>query len=151
MINYVNLDPPVTITVAGSHRLSGIGKAVLVVIVVDHLGAKHSVQLLVTIVPGLGRHSFAGGKTARKRVNMVVSNNSYLDLGEFQVPLRKGNNSSTLGHLDLNTAAEAAERQASEIAFPTVSDDFLRREATLAAFVSTTASSARVGANIWHM
>ena len=82
MPNYVVLDPPVTIIVAGNHRLSEIGQGVFVVIVVDRLGAEHSVQLLVTIVPGLGRHLFSGGAApATKGVNMVISKKSYLGFG----------------------------------------------------------------------
>lgn len=40
--------------------VEGVGKGVLVVIVVDHLSSKHPVRVPVTIVPGLGRHLFYG-------------------------------------------------------------------------------------------
>ena len=40
---HVQLDPPVTINVAGNHRLYGVGQGVLFVQVLDHIGSKHSV------------------------------------------------------------------------------------------------------------
>ena len=58
---YVHLNPPVTINVPGNHRLYGVCQVVLVVQVLDHLVSNHSVQLPVTILPGLGRHLFSGG------------------------------------------------------------------------------------------
>ena len=76
--HYVHLNPPVTINVAGNHRLYGVGQGVLVVQVLDHLGAKHSVQLPVTIVPGPSRHLFSRGSAAMKGVNMTIAKNSYL-------------------------------------------------------------------------
>ena len=66
MNHYVQLDPPVTINVAGNHRLYGVGQGVLVVQVLNHIGSKHYVQLPVTVVPGLGRHLFSGGSAARE-------------------------------------------------------------------------------------
>ena len=60
MLSYVHLEPPVIRNVAGGHRLSGVGKGIMIVDVEDQLGIKHPVQLPVTIVPGLG-HLFSGG------------------------------------------------------------------------------------------
>ena len=101
----VLLDPPATINVAGNHCPYGVGRGVLVVQVLDHIGSKHFVQLPVTIVPGLGRHPFSGGSAATRGCNMIIANNSYLDMDAFTVPLRKDSHCSTLDHLDLNTDA----------------------------------------------
>ena len=60
MLNYVHLEPPVTINVAGGHRLSGVVKGVLIVEVEDQQGIKHGVQLPGTTVPALSRHLFSG-------------------------------------------------------------------------------------------
>ena len=58
MLNYVNLDTPVTINVACNHRVSGIGKGVLIGIVVDHLGSKRSVKRArIRATPTVGRYS----------------------------------------------------------------------------------------------
>ena len=86
MNHYVQLDPTETIEVARNHRLYGVGQGVLVVQVLDHIGSKHSVQLPVTIVPGLGRHLFSGGSAATRGVNMIIAKNSYSDMGAFTVP-----------------------------------------------------------------
>ena len=114
---YVHLNLPVTINVAGNHCLYTVDQGVLVVQVLDHLGSKHSVQLPVTIVPGLGRHLFSGGSATMKGVNMVIGKNSYLDMGAFTVPLRKGSHCSSLDHLDLTTDATS---RIAETAFPTI-------------------------------
>ena len=66
----VQLDPPVTINVAGNHRLYGVGQGVLFVEVLDHIGSKHSVQLPVTVVPGLSRYLFSGGSAAARGVTI---------------------------------------------------------------------------------
>ena len=106
MINYVYLAPPVTIDVAGNHRVFGVGRGVLMVNVVNHQGSTHPAQLPVTILPGLGRHLFSWETAAVKGVNMVIAKRSYLDLGDFKVLLRKDGYCCTLDHLDLTTAAE---------------------------------------------
>ena len=148
MVEYVRLDPPVTINVAGNHRLFGIGKGVLVINVLNHVGSNHSMQLPVTIVPGLGQHLFSGGTAAAKGLSIVIANHSYLDLGDFTVPLRKDSHCSTLDNLDLTTAAASF---ATETAFPTVSDNNFKLEtAVMAAQVAPTALSGTVGANTWH-
>ena len=54
---------------------------------VDYLGAKHAVRLPVTVVPGLGRHLVFEGTPSAKGINMVITKRSYLDLGDFSVPL----------------------------------------------------------------
>ena len=60
MLNYVHLEPPLTLSVAGGYRLSGVGKGIFMVEVEDQQGIKNPVQLPVTIVPGLGRPLFSG-------------------------------------------------------------------------------------------
>ena len=105
MNHYVQLDPPVTINVAENHRLYGVGQGVLFVQVLDHIGSKNSVQLPVTVVPGLGRHLFLGGSAGTRGVTMIIATNSYLDVGAFAIPLRKYSHCSSLHHLDLTTGA----------------------------------------------
>ena len=87
MNHYVQLDPPVIINVAGNHRLYGVGQGVLFVQVWDQISSKHSVQLPVTVVPGLGRHLFSAGSAAATGVTMIIAPQSYLDMGAFAVPL----------------------------------------------------------------
>lgn len=60
MLSYVHLNPAVTINVARGHRLSSVGRGILMVRVEYQQGVNHDVQLPVTIVPGLGRHLFSG-------------------------------------------------------------------------------------------
>ena len=64
--HYVQLDPPVTINLAGNHRLYGAGQGILLVQMFDHIGSKHSVQLPVTVVPRLGTYLFWGGSAATR-------------------------------------------------------------------------------------
>ena len=125
MNHCVQLDPPVTINVAGNHRLYGVRQGVLVVQVLDHIGSKHSVQLPVTVVPGLGRHLFSGESVATRGVTIIIATNSYLDMGAFAIPLRKGSHCSSLHHLDLTTGATS---RTPETAFPTISGKTLNRK-----------------------
>ena len=122
MNHYVQLDRPVIINVAGNHRLYGVGQGVLFVQVSDHIGSKHSVQLPVTVVPGLGRHVFSGGSAAARGVTMIIATQSYLDMGAFAIPLRKDSHCSSLHHLDLTTGATS---RTPETAFPTISGKIL--------------------------
>ena len=73
MNHYVQLDPPVIINVAGNHHLYGVGQGVLDVQVLDHLGFKHSIQLPLTTVPGLGGHLSSGGSAAAKEFAMIIA------------------------------------------------------------------------------
>ena len=59
--HYVQLDPPVTINVAGNHRLCIVGQGISLVQILDRICYKNSVQLPVSVVPGLGRHIFSRG------------------------------------------------------------------------------------------
>lgn len=104
IINYVHLTPPVTTIVAGHHRVFGVGKRVLVVNVVDHQGSKHPVQFPDTIVPARGCHLFWGETASAKRMNMVITKRSYLDLCDVRVPLGQDEHCSMLDHLKLSTA-----------------------------------------------
>ena len=107
--HFVHLNPPVTIKVAGSHRNSGVGEGVVVVQVLGHLDSKQSGQLPVTIVPGLARHLFSGRSAATKEVNMVISNNSNLDMGAFTVPLRRDSHCSLLWIISTSSLMQLAE------------------------------------------
>ena len=82
----------------------------LIVQVLEYIGSKHSVQLPVTIVPGLGRHLFLRGPAVTRGVNMIIATNSYLNMGSFIVPLRKDSHWSSLHHLDLTTGATSRPR-----------------------------------------
>ena len=131
---YVQLDPPLIINVAGNHRLFGVGQGVLFVQVSDHIGSKHSVQLPVTVVPGLGRHLFSGGSAAAKGVAVIIATKSYLLMGAFAIPVRKDNHCSSLHHLDLITGATS---RTPETAFPTISGKNFKPETVLAVHAST--------------
>ena len=116
MLNYVHLEPPVIINVAGGHRLSGVGERILIVEAEDQQGIKHQVQLPVTIVPGLGRHLLPGGTAPTKGVSMVIAAISCLDLGNFKV--RTDENCSMLTYLDLTIAPSSIVTKS---ALPTIS------------------------------
>ena len=151
MNHYVQLNPPVIINVAGNHRLYGVGQGVLVVQVLDHIGCKHSVQLPVTIVPGLGRHLFSGRSAAARGVTMIIAMQSYLDMGAFAIPLRKDSHCPSLYQLDLTTGATS---RTPETAFPTISGKNFKPETVLAVHATTTPKATSlpktVPANIWH-
>ena len=153
MNHYVQLDPPVIINVAGNHRLYGVGQGVLFVQVSGHIGSKHSEQLPVTVVPGLGRHLFSGGSAAARGVTMIIATKSYLDMGAFAIPLplRKDSHCSSLHHLDLTTGATS---RTPETAFPTISGKNFKPETVLAVHAATatkdTSLPTPVPANIWH-
>ena len=129
MNHHVHLTPPVTINVAGNHRLYSVGHGVLVVQVLDHRDPTHSVQLPVTIVPGLRRHLLGGGSAATKEVNMTIAKNSYLDMGAFTVPLCKDSHCATLVHLNLTTDETS---RTSETPFPAISGSIFKSETVLA-------------------
>ena len=130
MKHYVQLDPPVTINVAGNHRLfNGVGQGPLFVEVLGHIGCKHSVQLPVTVVPGLGVNLFSGGSAATRGVTMIISTTSYVDMDAFTVPLRKNSHCCILHHLDLTTGAIS---RTPETAFPNISGKNVKPETVLA-------------------
>ena len=118
MNHYVQLDPPVTINVAENHRLYSVGQGVLFVQVLDHIAPEHSVQLPVTVVPGLGRHLVSGGSAATRGATMIIATKSYPDKGAFAIPLRKSSHCSYLYHLDLTTGVTS---RTPETAFSTIS------------------------------
>ena len=151
MNHHVQLDPPVTINAAGNHRLYGVGRGVLFVQVLDLIGSKHSVQLPVTVVPGLGRHQFSGESAATRRVTIIIAVNSYLNMGAFAIPLRKDSYCSPLHHLDLTTGATS---RIPETAFPTISGQNFEPETVLAVYASTTIKATSlpttIPVNLWH-
>ena len=151
MNHYVQLDPPVIIDVARNHRLYGVGQGVLVVQMLNHIGSKHSVQLPITIVPGLGRHLFSGGSAAARGVTMIIATQSYLDTGAFAIPLRKNSHCPSLYDLDLTTGATS---RTPETAFPTISEKNFKPETVLAVHATTTPKATFlpkiVPAYIWH-
>ena len=134
MNHYVQLDPPVTLNVAANHRLLAVGQGVLFVQVLDHIGSKHSVQLPVTVVPGLGRHLFSGRSAATRGVTMIIATKSYLDMGAFALPPRKDSHCSSLYNLDLTTGATS---RTPETAFLTISGKNFKLETVLAVHASS--------------
>ena len=151
MDHYVQLDPSVINKVVGNHRLYGVGQGVLVIQVLDHIGSKHSVQLPVTIVPGLDRHVFSGGSAAARGVTMIIDTKSYLDMGAFAIPLRKDSHYPSLYHIDVTTGTTS---RTPETAFPTISAKNVKPETVLAVHASTTPKATflpeTVPANTWH-
>ena len=151
MNHYVQLDPPGIINAAGNHRLYGVVRGVLFVQVSDHIESKHSVQLPVTVVPGLARHLFSGGSAATRGVTMIIATKSYLGMGAFAIPLRKDSHCTPLYHVDLTTRATS---RTPETAFPTISGKTFKPETVLAVHASTTPKATSlpktVPANIWH-
>ena len=141
MLSYVHLEPPVIINVAGGHRLSGVGKGILIVEVEGQQGIKHLVQLPVTIVPGLGRHLFSAGTAATKIMSMVIAARSYLDLGNFKVNSRTGKKYSTLTYSDLTIAPSSI---ATESAFPKISGNMVKPKTVMSANMAMTTSSTQV-------
>ena len=145
------LDPPVTKSIAGNHRLYGVGQGVLFVQALDHIGSKHSVQLPVTVVPVLGRHLFSGESAAAREVTTIIATTSYLEMGAFALPLHRDSHCSLLHHLDLTTGATG---RTPKTAFPTISGENPKLENVLAVHDSTateaTSLPKTVPANIWH-
>ena len=127
------------INVAGNHRLYGVDQGVLVFQVLDHIGSKHSVQLPVTVVPGLGRHLLSGGPAAARGVTMIIATKSYLEMGAFAIPLRRDSHCSSLHHLDLTTGDTS---RTPEKAFPSISCKNLKSETVLAVQASTATEAA---------
>ena len=139
------------IALLGNHRLNRVGQ--LVVQVLDHIGSKYSVQLPVTVVPGLGRHLFSGGSAAASGVTMIIATQSYLDMGAFAIPLRNDSHCSSLHHLDLTTKATSRKP---ETAFPTISGSNFKPETVLAVHALTTTKAMSLPtpvpatSSIWH-
>ena len=89
MKDTVKLDLPARIVVASHSTLRGVSFGTLTVRVTDAQGFLHDMLLPAMNVPELGRYIFSGGTTALKGKNMVIANESYLDVGQFKIPLRK--------------------------------------------------------------
>ena len=83
------LDPSATIVVASHSTLSGVSMGALIVRVTDTQVFLHNMLLPVINVLGLSRHLFSGKAAALKEVNMVIAKESYLDVGQFKIHLRK--------------------------------------------------------------
>ena len=148
MLSYVHREPSVTINVAGGHRLSGVGKAILIVHVEDQQGIEHPVQLPVTMVPGLGRHLFSGGTAATKGVSMVIAARYYLDMETFKVDART--EKKVVVHTSTGwDLAIALSSVATESAFPTISGNDMKPEHVVSSGTAA-ALATIVEANIWQ-
>ena len=104
MKDIVKLDPPATIVVAGHNTLRGVSMGTLAVRVTDAQGFLHDMLLPAMNVPGLGRHLISGGTAALKGINTVIAKESYLDVGQFKISLRKDTECPTFDYLDLELA-----------------------------------------------
>lgn len=89
IVDYVKLDWPATIVVAGDNQLHRIGKGTVLVLATDHQGNIRSVRLPGMIVRGLERPLFSGGTAALQGVTTFISKQAYLDLGGFRIPLQE--------------------------------------------------------------
>ena len=89
MKDIVMLDPSATIVVASHSTLSGVSMGALIVRVTDTQFFLHDMLLPAINVPGLSRHLVSGKAAALKEVNMGIAKESYLDIGQFKIPLRK--------------------------------------------------------------
>ena len=89
MNDTVKLGPQATIVVAGHSTLRGVSMGILAVRVTDAQRFLHGMLLPAMNAPGLGRHLFSGGTTALKMIDTIITKESYLDAGQFKIPLRK--------------------------------------------------------------
>ena len=89
MKDIVKLDQPATIVVAGHSILRGISMGTLTVRVTDVQRFLHDMLLPAMNVLGLGRHLLSGGTAALKDINTAIAKESYLDVGQFKIPLWK--------------------------------------------------------------
>ena len=119
MKDIVKLDPPATIVVAGHSKLRGVsvGTLTVTVSVTDGQDFLHDMLLPAINVSGLGRHLFSGGMVALKGVNTVIAKESYIQVGQFKIGLRKGTESPTIDYLDLERTQRGNYQ--TEAVFPT--------------------------------
>ena len=68
-------------------------------------------------VPGLGRDLFSGGKAALRGINTAIVKESYLDVGQFKISLRKDTICPTIDYLDLDLAPRG--NYSTKVTFPT--------------------------------
>ena len=101
MKDIVKLDPPAIVVVTNYGMLSGVSMGILIVRVTDAQDFLHDMLLPAMNVPGFVRHLFSGGTAALKGVNMVIAKESYLDVGQFKIPLHKDVECPTKDYLDL--------------------------------------------------
>ena len=117
MKDIVKLDPPATIVVAGHNTLRGVSMATLTVRVTDAQIFLHDILLPTMNVPGPGRHLFSGGTAALKGIRTIIVEESYLDVGQFKVPLCNDTECPPIDYLDLDLAPRG--KYQTEAAFPT--------------------------------
>ena len=89
MKDIVKLDPPATIVITNHSTLSGVSMGTLTIRVTDAQNFLPDMLLPAINVPGFFRHLFSGGTAALKGLNTVIAKESYLDVGQFKIPLRK--------------------------------------------------------------
>ena len=117
MKDIVKLDPPATIVVAGHSTLREVSMGTLTVHVTDAQGFFLDMLLSAMKKPGLGRHLFSGGTAALKGINTGIAKESYLDVGQFKIYLRKDTECPTIDYLDLELAPRGNYQ--TEATFPT--------------------------------
>ena len=104
MKDIVKLDPPTTIVIADHSTLSEVSMGTLLVRVTDAQYFTHDMLLPAMNIPGLDRYLFLGGTVSLKGVNMIIAKQSYLDVGQVQVPIRKDTDCPPIDYLGLKLA-----------------------------------------------
>ena len=87
--NIVKLHPLATIVVAGHSTLRGVSIGTFAVRVTNAQDFLHDMLLPAMNMPVLGGHLFSGGTAALKEINTIIAKESYLDVGQFKITLRK--------------------------------------------------------------
>ena len=140
VVEYIKIDPPLLINVAGKGQLHGTAKGALKVTVTDEHGDPRPVRLPFICVPNLGRHLFSGGTARKQGVSTIIASTSFIDMGTFKIPIRPDNVCDTLFYFDLAIAPDSV---ATHHAFSTVSGFDLPPESAnaVSTMASTTTSS----------
>ena len=89
----------------------------LTVRVTDAQGFLHRMLLPAMNVPRLGHYLFSGGTAAFKGKCTAIAKESYLDVCQFNIPLRKDTEYPTIDYLDLELPPRSSCQ--TEAAFPT--------------------------------
>ena len=117
MKDFVKFDPSATIVDSGRSTISVFSMSTLTVCATDAKGSFHDLLLPAMNMSGLGRHLFSGGMMALERVNTAIAKESYLDVGQFKLPLRKDTDRPKMNYINLKFVPKGNFQ--TEVAFPT--------------------------------
>ena len=112
MKGIVKLDPPSMIVVAGHSTLRGVSMGTLTGGIAAAQGFLRDMLLLAMNVPRLDPRLFS-----LKRVNMVITNEPHLEVGKFQISVRKDYDCPTINYLSLELVPRGNYQ--TRAAFPT--------------------------------